>query len=135
MKYISDILLQTIKVNGTCNLKELDISNCDLTEEHIQSLHPCIPCFEHLNIGNNYYMSPKSMKYISDILLQTIKINGTCNLKELDISACTITDEHIECLLPCIPSLKDLNLSHNNQMSVKSMKHISNILIGEKKEQ
>ena len=86
------------------------------------------PYLEDLNISTNRLMSPKSMKTISDVIIQTIKTNKSCKLKKINISSCDITDKHIACLQPCIPYFRDLNISGNEMMSSTSMRYVSSII-------
>ena len=125
MGYISDVLIRTIENHKSCNLKGIEIRNCDLTDQHIKCLQPCIPYLENVNIGSNSEMSSKSMEYICNVLVQ----NNFCNLKFMDISYCNLTDEHVKCLQPCIPYMEHLNISGNNKMSFLSMKYISDVLV------
>ena len=46
MRYISDSIMKAIEKNHTCTLKFINLHNCDLTDEHIESLQPCIPYLE-----------------------------------------------------------------------------------------
>ena len=140
MKYISDVLMQSIEENKKCNLKVFNISYCDLTDEHIEYLQPCIPYMEHLNISGNSKMSFLSVKYISDALVKIIKISETCKpndtdiskickMKEIDIDFCELTDQHIEYLQPCIPYLEKLTISGNKFLSSQGMKYISDAIM------
>ena len=140
MKYISDVLMQSIEENKKCNLKVINIGYCDLTDEHINCLQPCIPYMEHLNISGNSKMSFLSMKYISDALVkvsqicETSKPNDTeiskiCNMKVIDMGFCELTDQHIEYLQPCIPYLEKLTISGNKLLTSQGMKYISHTIM------
>ena len=129
MQYISDVLVRTFETHHSCDLKGLEIRNCDLTDKHIKCLHKCIPFLEKLNIGNNREMSSKSMEYICNVIVKNMEINKFCNLKVMDISQCDLTDEHVKCLHKCIPYMENVILSENSKMSFISMKYISDALV------
>ena len=130
-KYISDSIMNEIEINNTCNLKLINLRYCDLTDEHIQSLHPCIPYLQNLDIGRNCKMSSQAMKNISDSIMNEIEINNTCNLKMINLSNCNLTDGDIEILQPCIPYLQNLDISHNWGMSSVAMRYISDSMMNE----
>ena len=129
LRYISDSIMKAIEINSTYNLKVINFRDCNLTDEHIESLQPCIPYLENLDIGRNFRMSSQAMKYISNSILKAIEINNTCNLKLLNLHKCILTDEHIESLQPCIPYLENLDIGHNFRMSSQAMKYISNSIL------
>ena len=129
MKGISDAVMEAIKINNTSNLKLIDLSQCNLTDEHIESLQACIPYLENLIMKGNETMSSQSMIFISDAVIKAIKINDTSNLKLIDLSGCMLTDEHIASLQPCIPYLENLIISDNRMMSHQSMEIISNAVM------
>ena len=129
MEYISDSVMKTIEINNICNLKWIYFGHCNLTDKHIESLQPCIPYLENLDISNNSNMSSQAMKYISDSIMKAIEINKTCNLKLLKLWYCVLTDEHIESLQPCIPYLENLDISYNSNMSSQAMKDISDSIM------
>ena len=93
-------------------LDTLNLSYCELTDEHIERLLPCIPYIETLDIKNNYEMSTISMVYISDIVTQTIR-SKKCRLKLLNVSTCRLEDEHFKLLLPCAAYLVNIDISCN----------------------
>ena len=128
MKSISDVLMQSIE-NNKYNLDVINISYCDLRDQHIEYLQPCIPYLKSLNISGNSNMLSLSMKYMSDVLLKAIKIHSYCNLKDVYIAECDLTDQHIEYLQPCIPYLESLIIRMNGKMSSKSMEYISDVLV------
>ena len=130
-KYISDSIMKEIEINNTCNLKVINLRDCNLTDEHIESLQPCIPCLEDLDIGDNSEMSSQALKYISDTIMKAIEINNTCNLKVINLRDCNLTDEHIERLQPCIPYLENLDISINSKMSSQALKYISDSIMKE----
>ena len=125
IKYISDSVMSEIKINNTCSLKSLSLNLCALTDEHIESLQPCIPYLEVLDISYISRMSSQALRYISDSVMKAMETNNTCNLKSLNLSYCNLTDERIESLQPCIPYLEVLDISYNSRMSSQAMKSIS----------
>ena len=133
MEYICNALVKSMEINKLCNLKVMDISHCDLTDEHVKCLHFCIPYMENVILSGNSKMSFISMKYISDALMKVnkeeIDTSKACKLKRIDISFCDLTDQHIEYLLPCIPYLETLSISGNLFVSFKGMKYISDALM------
>ena len=129
MRFISDAVMEAIKINNTSNLKLIDLSQCNLTDDHIESLQGCIPYLENLIMSVNKDMSSKSMRFISDAVMEAIKINNTSNLKLLDLARCNLTDEHIESLQACIPYLENLIMKGNEKMSYQSMRFISDAVM------
>ena len=129
MKCISDIIMETIRINVHCNLKRLNLRSFNLTDEHIEYLQPCIPYLEDIDISKNKQLTSKSMKYISDIVIEAISLNGHCNLKQISLGNCNLTDEHIECLQPCIPYLEDIDITGNSKITSKSMKYLSEMVV------
>ena len=129
MKYISDVLMQSIEENNKYNLDVINISYCDLTDQHIEYLQPCIPYLESLNISGNKRISSKSMEYISDVLIRTFETHHSCDLKGLEIRYCHLTDKHLEYLHPCIPYFENLNIGSNREMSSKSMEYICYVIM------
>ena len=103
----------------------MDISYCDLTDEHIKCLQPCIPYLEKLTISGNIFVSPRGMKYMSDAIMQRIRENKTCNLKAIDVSLCDLYDLAIDSIVPCLPYLKQFFIDGNKDLSKYSMKLIS----------
>ena len=73
MKCISDSVMEAIKINNKINMKSIELVKCNLTDEHIESLKPCIPYLENLIISANENMSSQSMKSISDSVMEAIK--------------------------------------------------------------
>ena len=129
MRFISDAVMEAIKINITSNLKLIDLTRCNLTDEHIKRLQPCIAYLENLIIEGNGEMSSQSMRFISDAVIEAIKINNTINLKLIDLAWCWLTDEHIKMLQPCIPYLENLNINGNWEMSSRSMRFISDAVM------
>ena len=129
MRFISDAVMEATKINNTSNLKLIDLSHCNIRDEHIKSLQPCIPYLENLIIHGNAEMSSQSMRFISDAVMEEIKINNTSNLKLIDLAWCDITDTHIESLQPCIPYLENLIINANGKMSSQSMRFISDAVM------
>ena len=122
MKSISDAVMETIKINNTSKLILINLTRCNLTDEHIESLQPCIPYLENLIMKGNDKMSCQSMRFISDAVMEGIEINNTRNLKLIDLSWCNQTDKHIGSLQACIPYLDNFNISGNAKLSLRSMK-------------
>ena len=116
--------MKEIKINNTCNRKLISLQDCDLRDTDIESIQPCIPYLEDLNISRNKKMSSQVIRHISDSIIKAIEINNTCNLKFINLSNCHLIDQHIESLQPCIPYLEDLDISLNKKMSSQVMKHI-----------
>ena len=127
LKMFSDSILIDPKRDKR-NIK-LALRRCSLTDDHIKSLQPCIPYLENLIITHNSKMSPQSMRFISDAVMEAIKINNTINLKLINLAWCNIRDEHIECLQPCIPYLENLIINGNQEISSQSMRFISDAVM------
>ena len=131
MKCILDSVMEAIKINNKINLNLIYLATCNLTDQHIESLQPCIPYVANLIITGNKQMSPHSMKCISDAVMEAIKINNKINLKLIDLATCNLTNQHIKCLQPCIPYLENLIITGNKQISPYSMKCISDAVMEE----
>ena len=101
MKCISDSVMEALKIINKINLKLIDLASCNLTDEHIQSLKPCLPYLENLIIKGNKKMSSQSMKCIAEAVMEA-NIYNLRNLKSLNLEHCNLTDAHIENLQPCI---------------------------------
>ena len=129
MNHISDTIMKITEINNTCNLKLINLCQCNLTDEHIKILQPCIPYLENFVVSRNWKMSSQAMKYISDSILKAIEINNTCNLKVINLGTCGLTDEHIKLLQPCIPYLENLDISLNLKMSSQAMRYISDSIM------
>ena len=71
MKMISNSILML--PSGDKGNVDIDLSNKRLTDEHIESLQPCIPYLENLSLRANSGMSSQAMKYISDSIMKEIK--------------------------------------------------------------
>ncbi|XP_057297077.1 NACHT, LRR and PYD domains-containing protein 3-like [Hydractinia symbiolongicarpus] len=124
MKYISDSIIQAVEENKS-NLEDLNLTNCELTDNHIKSLQSCIPYLKELDLSENDAMSPVSMKYISDAITEAVKKN-TNKLKGIDFSYCGLSDDHIKNLCSCLPNFERVYLSGNKKISTISLKYISN---------
>ena len=129
MKNISDIVMQTAKNKNDCKLISLDVSFCDLTDEHILCLKPCIPYMKYLCIGGNNRMSANAIKHISGVIKEAINTGNICNLKSIDASFASLNDGDIACLQPSTPYLENLFLAGNKEMSSQSMTYISDAII------
>ena len=131
MQYISDSVIKAIEINNTCNIKLLCLGSCNITDEHIERLQPCIPYLEGLDISDKTRISFQAMKYIAASVMRSIEINNTCKLKSLHLRYCNLLSEHIKALQPCIPYLKKLFLNGNSKMSSGAMKYISDSVMTE----
>ena len=127
MKFISDSVMKA-NIYNKSNLKSLNIAYCNLTNEHIESLHPCISYLENLIITANKQMSPCSMKCISDAVL-VANIYNKSNLKSLNLRSCNLTDKHMINLHLCIPYLEILVIESNTDLSPQSMKCVSDAVM------
>ena len=68
--------------------------------------------------------TPNHLQMFSDSILYNRKKLDQANIK-LELYNCSLTDEHIEMLQPCIAYLENLIISANSEMSSQSMKFIS----------
>ena len=125
MKYISNAVISKVDTDGRQSLKTIDISGCDLTDQHIEYLQPCIPYLEKLNIASNKLISPISMKHINDAIIKMIEMNNIYNLKTIDVSGCDLSDEHIKGLRPYIPYLITLSTGDNMRLSSEILNLVS----------
>ncbi|XP_057309591.1 NACHT, LRR and PYD domains-containing protein 14-like [Hydractinia symbiolongicarpus] len=123
MERISNCVIEAVN-KDTKKLEELKLSNCDLTDDHIKHLQPCIPYLESLDLSRNYTMTSNSMESISKCVTEAFSKN-TNKFEELNLSTCNLNDDHITHLQPCIPYLESLDLSCNYTMTSNSMGYIS----------
>ena len=121
--------MQTATNKKDCKLISLDVSFCDLTDEHILCLKPCIPYMKYLCIGGNNKISANAIKHISSVLMEAINTGNICNLKSIDASFASLNDRDIACLQPSILYLENLFLAGNKEMSSQSRTYISNTII------
>ena len=133
MECIAASVMRSIEINNTCKLKSLHLRYCNLFNEHIKALQPCIPYLKKRFLNGNSKMSYRAMKYISDSVMTEILTSNTCNLELIDLSYCNLTDKHIECLQPCIPYLESLVIYGNDSLSDKTRNLIDNSLSKELK--
>ncbi|XP_057309486.1 uncharacterized protein LOC130647588 [Hydractinia symbiolongicarpus] len=122
---------QTVNAD-TFTLKFLHLGSCNISDDHIKALQPCIPSLEFLHIRENFgNLTPTSMTYISESILRAVKVN-TNKLEVLYLSDCSVGDDHIKQLQPCIPCLKGFLIDENFHvppLTPISMKYISESII------
>ena len=130
---ISELLPISTVINNTKTshefiLDKLDISYCDLIDNSIVELSPCIIYLTELNLSGNENISVVGIKAISTVINNTKATSQEFRLEKLDISYCDLTDNAIVELSPCIIFLTELKLSGNENISVFGIKAISTVI-------
>ena len=120
---ISDIIIQSKTI---CKLEVLNLSYCNLHDEDVIKLAPCITYLKKLYLYGNNNLSGASLTLTSDIIIQS---REHCKLEELNLSDCNLHDEDVIKLSPCITYLNKLNLSVNKNLSGASLTQISDVII------
>ena len=101
-------------------VKHLQFKECQLDEEHIESLCLYIPSLESLELINNP-LKTESVRKMADIL------KDCTQLKKLDLSNCNMTEQCLPMLSISLYSIEKLILSGNINMK-GSIKIFSNVL-------
>ena len=91
------------------NIKSLDISSCDLTDEVMPQIASLVIKLESLDLHNSEF----SVDGIH-ILVKYIKENGFGKLKSLNLRLCKLNEECLEVLSDIIPGVGSVTLSANN---------------------
>ena len=128
IKAISTVINNTKATSQEFRLDKLDISNCSITDNAIVELSPCIIYLTELNLSSNKNISAVGIKAISTVINNTKATSQEFRLDKLDISNCSITDNAIVELSPCIIYLTELNLSGNEDISAVGIKAISTVI-------
>ena len=128
IKAISTVINNTKAKSQECRLDKLDISDCDLTDNAIVELSPCVIYLTELTLSGNRNISAVGIKAISTVINNTKAKSQECRLDKLDISDCDLTDNAIVELLPCIMYLTELDLWGNKNISVVGIKAISTVI-------
>ena len=123
---MSDVIIQS---KGHCKLEVLDLSYCNLHDEDVIKLSPCITYLKELNLGGNENLSGASLTQMSDVIIQS---KGHCKLEKLNLSYCNLHDEDVIKLSPCITYLKNLCLHGNKNLSGASLTQMSDVIIQSK---
>lgn len=111
---ISECILQAVK-NNTNKLENLRLSNCNLDDDGIYQLQPCITHLKSLYISDNCKMTIIAMKHLLESITQAGKEN-TNKLEKLYLSACRLNTEDISKLHFCITS--DIAITDERTMPV-----------------
>lgn len=101
MKYISESITQGVERDAN-KLEELILRSCNLHDDHIKQLQPCISHLEVLDLSNNDEITSLSIKYISESIKQAVTENTN--------------------------KLKYLNLRSNNEMCDQQMQQLQDLL-------
>lgn len=118
------VLSVSMMITKATRLTHLNLSNCNLTDNHVTSLHYVIARVDELDLSYNEDMEPRVMKTIADSILECVRLGEPC-LKKLVLSGCNLTAEHVKQLYRCISLLEYLDLSMNNKLSAYAMTIIS----------
>ena len=128
IKAISTVINNTKAISQEFRLDKLFLFDCDLTDNAILELSPCIIYLTKLYLGTNANISAVGIKAISTVINNTKTTSQEFRLDKLDISYCNLTDNDIVELSPCIIYLSELNLSGNENLSAVGMKAISTVI-------
>ncbi|KAG2379511.1 hypothetical protein C9374_006628 [Naegleria lovaniensis] len=90
------------------NLEKLNLSGCNLTDEHLKALSK-LSKIKELNLSINRYVSDLGIKYLFQQSTSTI---GGC-LQALDLSFTSIGDDSVLCIRT-LSTLKQLHLMHTS---------------------
>ena len=128
IKALSTVINNTKATSQEFRLDKLDISSCDLTDNDITELSPCIIYLTELNLSYNKNISAVGIKAISTVINNTKATSQEFRLDKLSISACNLSDNAIVELSPCIIYLTELNLGGNKKISAVGIKAISTVI-------
>ena len=128
MYAISTVINDAKATSQEFRLQILDISNCDLTNEDVIQLSPCIIYLTRLDLSGNHEISDVGMYAISTVINDAKARSQEFRLQILDISNCDLTNEDVIQLSPCIIYLTRLDLSGNHEISDVGMYAISTVI-------
>ena len=103
---------------------DLVFYNNKLTDDHIQVLTPLINQCRSLSIRKNSFLTPQSLKMISNAVTEASAKDNTYRLR-LNLSECDLHDVHITMLINCLSYLKMLDISGNNKLTLASFRLIA----------
>ena len=127
MSAISNVIISTIEANQESKLEKIDVTNCELTDNDVIQLLPCITHIKKLRLEDND-ITGVAMSAISNVIKSTIEANKESKLEEIDVSFCKLTDNDVIQLLPCITHIKKLRLSFNRCITGVAMRAISSVI-------
>ena len=128
MSAISNVIKSTIETNQELKLEEIDVSGCNLTDNDVIKLLPCITHIKKLCLSFNFDITGVAMSPISNFIKSTIEANQESKLGEIDVSFCKLTDNDVIELLPCIAHINKLCLSFNRDITGVATSAISNVI-------
>ena len=100
-------------------IKSLDISSCNLTNESMPQLVTFMTQIENVDLHNSDF-GVESMK----LLVKQIQENGTGKLRTLNLRMCKLNDDCLEILSDVIPKLYSVTLSSNNFSGISAVKSL-----------
>ena len=128
MNAISTVINKAKATSQEFRLDKLNISYCDLTDNDVIQLSPCIIYLTKLNLRGNGDIGAAGMNAISTVIKSTKATSQEFRLDKLDISDCYLTDNDVIQLSPCIIYLTELDLCSNGDIGAAGMNAISTVI-------
>lgn len=110
--HIANISTSINNKDARCRIKLLDLSYCNLTDEHLIMLHSCLHLIEAVELRGNVNLS-------FDILLKVVESITTrfyrsrVRLRYINLSDCGLANDHVTILLSSLPSTVNLFVEPN----------------------
>ncbi|XP_057302922.1 NACHT, LRR and PYD domains-containing protein 9-like [Hydractinia symbiolongicarpus] len=101
-------------------LKFLSVRDCDINDASLKEIQPVIPFLHSLKLGGNLKITPVGWKGIGECIN-----NEICNLYELGVIRCLLTDEDLITLLPLLPFLQMFDVRFNRCITTIGWKLLS----------
>lgn len=98
---------------NTLKLENLDISNCNISRDHIVKMKEMIPLLKGICLDNNKTITAACLRYLADV----ISLASVSNLDKVSLCDCNISDQYLQGFSKALLRLKTVNLRHNNKVS------------------
>ena len=128
MNAISTVITNAKSTSQEVRLNKLNIHNCDITDNDLIQLSPCIIYLTELDLSGNRDIGGAGMKAISTVITNAKSTSQEFRLDKLNISNCDLTDNDVNLLSPCIIYLTELDLSFNKYIGAAAMNAISTVI-------
>ncbi|XP_057309707.1 uncharacterized protein LOC130647763 [Hydractinia symbiolongicarpus] len=109
--------------DGSYLLESMCLSDCNIRDDHLEALKYFIPRLKSLDISNNICIKPSGIRKLSAAFF-----SARCSLDSLNLSACNLTDDHLQALCILVPSVRQVNLDENRSITAKGLKCLANTL-------
>ena len=136
---ISDTILNLRKSGeaaqkGKCiDLQKLSLLHCKITAEEITALSPVLPLLKEVNLSLNQKMGVQGYTELGKAIVKAsgeAAQKGKCiDLQKLYLRNCKITAEEITALSPALSSLKEVDLSLNQEMGVQGYTELGKAIV------